>query len=49
MAASSSSRVSAWTIWSVSIIATSVFSIPFLVAIHSANKSIQRRSAPAGG
>jgi hypothetical protein len=49
MAVSSSVRVCAWAISPDSIIASSVSSMPFLVAIQSPNKSIQRRIAAAGG
>jgi hypothetical protein len=48
MAASSSVRVCAWAISPDSIIVSSVSSMPFLVAIQSPNKSIQRRIAAAG-
>ena len=49
MAASSSVWVWAWAISPDSIIASSVSSMPFLVAIQSPNRSIQRRSAAGGG
>src|ERR1700761_5335104 len=49
MAASSSVWVRAWAISPDSIIASSVPSMPFLVAIQSPNSSIQRRSAAGGG
>src|SRR5580700_4985483 len=49
MAASSSVWVWAWAISPDSIIASSVSSMPFLVAIQSPNSSIQRRSAAGGG
>src|SRR5579863_8586061 len=48
MAASSSVWVWAWAISPDSIIASSVSSMPFLVAIQSPNSSIQRRSAAGG-
>jgi NADPH:quinone reductase-like Zn-dependent oxidoreductase len=48
MAANSSVRVWPWAIAPVSIIASSVSSMPFLVAIQSPNRSIQRRIATAG-
>jgi hypothetical protein len=49
MAASSSVRVWPCAISPDSIIASSVSSMPFLVAIHSPNRSIHRRIATAGG
>ena len=49
IASSSSARVWAWVISPESIIASSVSSMPFLVASQSANKSIHRRIASAGG
>jgi hypothetical protein len=39
----------AWAISPDSIIARSVSSMPFLVAIQSPNRTIQRRSAAGGG